>query len=61
MAIEPPANTLFNDIEEEREYRADVRAAMAAVVSRGPKDADEAARIAHLYADALKEYRKGKR
>lgn len=33
MAIEPPKHTLFNDLEEEREYRADARAALAAMIS----------------------------
>lgn len=61
MATEPPVNTLFNDLEEEREYRADVRAAMAAIISRGVGEFENVIRIAHTYADALKEYRKGKR
>lgn len=64
MAIEPPSSTLFNELEEEREYRADVRAALAALIvgefagrreyATGRPYADAAAQDAHRYADALR-------
>ena len=59
MAIEPPSRTLFNEMEEEREYRADVRAALTGLIAREQSffSTSEVVAQAFAVADAMRDER----